>query len=74
MKREWNKPDISNLSLEDTMARGGIMSTYDPDGKRLFAWMCCCGATSDFIYATGEDAEAALDQHEATCQDPCVIS
>ncbi|WP_071120040.1 hypothetical protein [Romboutsia timonensis] len=74
MKKVWNKPNISNLSLEDTMAKGEIMSNFTRGDKRWFAWRCCCGVTSDFIYPTATDADIALSQHESTCQHPCLIS
>lgn len=65
MKKIWETPQIKNLGIESTMSGDDIMRLWGGD---KFAWKCCCGVTSDFIYDTEDEAKKGLEAHKLTSE------
>ena len=63
MKKEWSKPNLTNLDVKLTMSTDQIMSSYSSGD--LFAWKCCCGKYSGFDYKSSDAAAAGLAAHKA---------
>ena len=63
MKKEWSKPNLNNLDVKLTMYTDQIMSSYSAGDT--FAWGCCCGKYSPFVYTSSDAAAAGLAAHKA---------